>query len=97
MTGLLAGVPLVSGLHQMDWNVKVLSTVTVYRILSHHICNVYNGNCSHQCVNINGTYTCVCPDQAILTGDRLTCMCYHGYSFTSDGLQCEGMTIINSQ
>lgn len=32
------------------------------------------GSCSHECVNTDGSFACLCPDGLTLAPDRVTCL-----------------------
>ena len=36
-------------------------------------CQYDKGGCSHECVNVDGSFTCTCPDPLKLSDDNLSC------------------------
>ena len=36
-------------------------------------CEISNGGCQHQCININGSYTCQCNEGFLLNSNGKTC------------------------
>lgn len=36
-------------------------------------CNLNNGGCSHQCINLPGDHKCTCPEGQFLVNDDQTC------------------------
>ena len=48
------------------------------------------GNCSHLCVNSQGSYYCKCPNGFQMSQDNKTCKCRKGFRESANGAMCLG-------
>ena len=47
--------------------------IIVFIVTDHNECGDNNGNCSHTCVNMAGTYRCECPTGYSLLPNQRDC------------------------
>ena len=50
-------------------NINIFLTIT-----DHNECGENNGGCSHECVNMQGTYRCECPTGYTLQPNKRDCI-----------------------
>ena len=74
-------------------NVKDLLPLFFFFLFSTDVneCNPdVKGNCSHLCVNSQGSYYCKCPNGFQMSQDNKTCKCPKGFQESANRTMCLG-------